>query len=484
MNGYSMELLKRYKKLMADERIRSVFAFSLLFGYLLSFVFEGQVLYNVMRFFHVEAIPFVFSAIAAHLAGLLGSGFLFSPRIGAKKTMLAGIFTAAVATVSFLFALPPVIWTVSLIASAFACGIAVAAWGYYLKTCTPRSQRYKTTADVLIYSNIIMIIANGLATYVHPMVGLWMCLFVILSAAYYTKTLPDDCATSEIPAQNAGAVRIPMTKSIFVLVVFIIALTINSGLMYQVFIPAYSEIEWLTGWYWAIPYIVALYVMRFLLQKSNRPYFLYIGMAMIMLAFIAFMFTTHNASSYLLVNTLMLGACGIFDLFWWSIIGEMLEYSKSNVRMMGGGLAANVGGVLLGGILGHAISSGDISSSHVTVLALVVVCITTAILPLLNTCLVQLLKSNVYLYAFSSLPEETKSQIASSIPMLSPLSAREKEVLNLLLAAKTNKEIAQELSISEYTVKTHVKNIYAKHDVSSRAELITSVLKNHRGCIN
>ena len=62
--------------------------------------------------------------------------------------------------------------------------------------------------------------------------------------------------------------------------------------------------------------------------------------------------------------------------------------------------------------------------------------------------------------------------------MLAPLSPREKDVLDLLLEAKTNKEIAQELCISEYTVKSHVKNIYSKYDVTSRAELITSVLKN------
>lgn len=473
-----MKLLKRYKNMIADERIRSVFAFSLLFGYLLSFVFEGQVLYHVMRFFHVEAIPFVFTAIIAHLAGLLSSGIFFTPHIGAKKTMMTGIIAAAAATVPFFFALPPLIWSVSLVISAYTCGIAVAAWGYYLKTCTPRNQRYKTTADVLIYSNIIMMIANGLATYIHPMVGLWMCLFVILSAAYYTKLLPDDVTTATLPEQNTQPVRIPMAKSIFVLVVFVIALTVNSGLMYQVFIPAYKGIDWLTGWYWAVPYILALYMMRALLQKSNRAYFLYIGMVMIMFAFIAFMFTAHNAWSYLLVNTLMLGACGIFDLFWWSIIGELLEFSKNIVRTAGICISSNVLGVLLGGLLGYAISAGSVPPSHVTVLALAIVCITTAILPLLNTSLLQLLKSNVYLNAFASLPEEAKKRIVSSIPMLSPLSPREKDVLNLLLEAKTNKEIAQELSISEYTVKTHVKNIYAKYDVTSRAELITSVLKN------
>ncbi len=473
-----MKLLKQYKNMIADERIRSVFAFSLLFGYLLSFVFEGQVLYHVMSFFHVEAIPFVFTAIIAHLAGLVTSGIFFTPYIGAKKTMMTGIIAAAVATVPFFFALSPLIWSVLLVISAYACGIAVAAWGYYLKTCTPRNQRYKTTADVLIYSNMIMMIANALAAYIHPMAGLWMCLLVIFTAAYFTKLLPDDVKIPAVPEQDTPPVRIQITKSIFVLVVFVIALTVNSGLMYQVFIPAYQGIGWLTGWYWAVPYILALYLMRALLQKSNRAYFLYIGMAMIMLAFIAFMFTKHNAWSYLLVNTLMLGACGIFDLFWWSIIGELLDYSKNIVRTAGVCISSNVLGVLLGGLLGHAISAGSVPASHVTLLALAIVCVTTAILPLLNTCLVQLLKSNVYLYAYASLSEDSRKRIVSSVPMLAPLSPREKDVLDLLLEAKTNKEIAQELCISEYTVKSHVKNIYSKYDVTSRAELITSVLKN------
>jgi len=47
---------------------------------------------------------------------------------------------------------------------------------------------------------------------------------------------------------------------------------------------------------------------------------------------------------------------------------------------------------------------------------------------------------------------------------------RELEVLSLLAHHLTNKEIAQELGISEKTVKTHVSNILAKLGVSSRAE--------------
>ena len=53
-----------------------------------------------------------------------------------------------------------------------------------------------------------------------------------------------------------------------------------------------------------------------------------------------------------------------------------------------------------------------------------------------------------------------------------PLSKREKEVLELVLQGKSNKQIALSLDISIRTVEFHLKNIYAKFQVSSRIELI------------
>jgi DNA-binding CsgD family transcriptional regulator len=52
------------------------------------------------------------------------------------------------------------------------------------------------------------------------------------------------------------------------------------------------------------------------------------------------------------------------------------------------------------------------------------------------------------------------------------LSKREKEVLKLVLQGKSNKQIALSLDISVRTVEFHLKNIYAKFQVSSRIELL------------
>lgn len=47
-----------------------------------------------------------------------------------------------------------------------------------------------------------------------------------------------------------------------------------------------------------------------------------------------------------------------------------------------------------------------------------------------------------------------------------------------MLDGRTNRQIAEVLFISESTVKTHVRNICSKYDVRSKAELISTVLKD------
>lgn len=57
------------------------------------------------------------------------------------------------------------------------------------------------------------------------------------------------------------------------------------------------------------------------------------------------------------------------------------------------------------------------------------------------------------------------------------LSARELEVLRLLVAGAGNKAIAAQLGLSENTIKTHISRIFAKLDVQSRAEAVAVALQ-------
>jgi DNA-binding CsgD family transcriptional regulator len=56
-----------------------------------------------------------------------------------------------------------------------------------------------------------------------------------------------------------------------------------------------------------------------------------------------------------------------------------------------------------------------------------------------------------------------------------PLSRREAEVLQQLLAGKSNQQIGAALHISERTVEFHLNHIYQKYQVASRMELVLNL---------
>ena len=58
-----------------------------------------------------------------------------------------------------------------------------------------------------------------------------------------------------------------------------------------------------------------------------------------------------------------------------------------------------------------------------------------------------------------------------------PLSEREIAILRLISVGRANKEVAWELQLSEETVKSHMKNIFAKLDVADRTHAVTVAVR-------
>lgn len=57
------------------------------------------------------------------------------------------------------------------------------------------------------------------------------------------------------------------------------------------------------------------------------------------------------------------------------------------------------------------------------------------------------------------------------------LTKREKEVFELLVQDKTTKEIAQELFISQKTVRNHISNTMQKLGVKGRSQAVVELIR-------
>lgn len=68
---------------------------------------------------------------------------------------------------------------------------------------------------------------------------------------------------------------------------------------------------------------------------------------------------------------------------------------------------------------------------------------------------------------------ETAESMGASGSLAAPLTAKEREVLRLLAAGRSNAEIAGALYVSPATVKTHLAHIYEKLGVRGRYEALT-----------
>jgi DNA-binding NarL/FixJ family response regulator len=81
--------------------------------------------------------------------------------------------------------------------------------------------------------------------------------------------------------------------------------------------------------------------------------------------------------------------------------------------------------------------------------------------------------------ALKELALKNASEFSRLQPDLSGLTAREIEILELLCIGLSNSKIANELSISIETVKTHIRHIMRKLAVKDRTEAAVTALRRH-----
>ena len=74
-------------------------------------------------------------------------------------------------------------------------------------------------------------------------------------------------------------------------------------------------------------------------------------------------------------------------------------------------------------------------------------------------------------------PLQAQQHALTPAPVVSPLTAREEEILQLIADGRSTTDVARELFISAKTVKNHLASIYAKLDARDRTQAVISAVR-------
>ncbi len=455
-----------YKK---GHKYITVFAFALFFGWILALPYEGPVMYGMTGETSLNGKVLNILTVLLHTIGLFSARYITKDVGSAKRFIIKILYLCLIGSLSIPF-VEVKYWVIILPIISLFAGMFVTTYAYFIKANIDNRDRTKALADMLIYSNIVLVFAHIITNNINAMIAYIFIQIILITTIILVHNMPIDKNNNQKKHMNNISDKKSITNIYVVLSLFIFIITINSGIMFQVIYPYFNEYPMLVSIYTNIPYIVAIYCLARYFRQTNKAYMLYVGLALWGITFIAFAVLNKSHLSFVIICTLMLSACGIFDIFWWSILGNLFEYVDNPSSVFGLGLSMNVFGVWIGGLLGNYIIKSNGSKEIIAFVGFGIILLSMLIIIPLNKKLTVLLTNHEFLFNITNLSNQGKKDMRQDAEQL--LTKRELEVFEHLKKGYTNRLICKKLFISNNTIKTHNRHIYKKLGVKNKKELI------------
>ncbi len=442
-----------------------LFTSAVIFGWILSFPYEGPVLYALGQEYGTNSSQLNTLTVFCLFVGLFTGRYISKNLPESKRTILLSL-SGTLLLSSLLPLVESDYWAFIVPGVAYLMGAALSGYAHLITAYVPLNERRIFGADILIYANIVLVLAHALATNIPPTVA-----FILLQLLLFTgliQIIRIDVHKIPVPHAIEPTHKIAL-KKFFVFFTFIFIISINSGIMFRVIFPYFSELDNVTGLYTHLPYLIIVYLLSRVFRQ-NKLNFLFTGLSLWGLTFIVFSLVPPNEPSYILLCTLMLTASGIFDYYWWSVMVSNFELVDNPSSLLGQGLALHILGVWVGSLLANQMIFQGLDRLMTGYLGLSVVFISLIIVLPLNAWLSSFIEANDFMVRFSD--NSKKQRLTYREEAKSLLSAREYDVFCHLIEGKTDPVISEELSISLSTTKTHNRKIYRKLQVSGRQEII------------
>jgi DNA-binding CsgD family transcriptional regulator len=472
-----------------------ILTLALYFGWLLSFPFYGPVLYASAPVLEYRgfSLPFIFTFF--HTITYLLAGLLLKEIKSWKKLMFFSLIVT-IGTVTSLPFMPGSVWPWFMALFGVSSSIYVIGWSYPFATFITIGSRLKIMASVIIAANIIFLAFKILTAYIPPTPLLllsslppWLALLPMLS-------FPADCERKSPILITANIKTAFPSPLLLIFCLFIAGLYICGGFMYNIMLPFLWDKVPLLMFYRFLPYIAALIIMWRFGEWLHRYFLIFMGVSFLGLAFISLAIGNQNTIALFLTTTLIESAFALLDLFIWTTLGDLASIYGSSYKIFGFALAAKLFSILTGELIGEElVEMGKNYRLFTALLAAAAVFLTYTVIPWLN----QRIQKDLYQRLgnennneddiaknsaavknadFEPNPLERAINLLDKNQKLTP---KETEIVALLLKGMANKDIAAQLYISVNTLKTHLRNIYAKYGVTQKKELFTLLIGKDTG---
>ena len=412
-------------------------------------------LYNLRSLSNNEMSDIMTTVIGYLLqaAGIL----IFSFVKGKGNISSKGLFITSVG-IYFLFLVPSAIShslsgaLVFGFLNSLLCGIMA---GYYLCRLADEVEKNKTALTFGIgyaLSTIISWLMSYIVAAYFVNISLIICL--ILSALIISLNIKNDISKSAQCIQPI-TVRPEIRKTLILFVLLIISFSLlnNIGFYFQSLnAKAMLGIESSR-----MLYAAGLIFAGIISDKSRK------NGAICALASLAVPFITLALRGETLPLTIFWAlsyfAFGFYSVFRFIAVSDFAKKNKLSFLAASGLLFGRVGDSLGAGL--------NIAIRNERVILVIIAALCFALSVFLFFIFYQ------KMYVPESVKQKSEKEIFNAFASKHDLSQRERGVFRLLISEKTNKEIAEELFVSESTVKFHIHNLLKKTGAKNRLELLS-----------
>lgn len=465
----------RIIKNLPREWMLSVLLFSLFFAWVLAFPFGGILIKKLVIGKQINLMALILGGFFSVFTGLLVT-HLWIKNI--RQARIAILFSLTVCLLmSFLyFSSNHILWFHALYISGIFAGCFASSYGFFFRALFSRQLRFKAAADMLILSSILGCILALLSHLLSPYTALILSGIYLFLAFMLAFRLPTEEHSPIVPSARI-TLHSYLTKPLLLLCLFVIVITINSGLIIKLTAQHYPIPEWFRYCFHVFTYCVTLFLLRITPRKLNFVYILYIISAFTGLSYITFLIFGSSIEGFIISNIFLPSAMALLNLFWASVVAELLDYEANAGKIMGIALSVSVLGIFTGDILGIMLHYWGVPGRITALYAMGILFIIFIFLPLLNKPISII--QQIHEKTVDTATELTQKQTIIEFLQDGNLTERELETATLLLLGYTYKMIASELHVSENTIRSHIKKIYLKYDVQSRMELLNIMLKTN-----